>query len=84
MNIQLSNNGHKLGRCVEDSRFQINSAQISATHCHIYKASASKFYVNDTRFAAQITVPHFTTSFTQFVSNPYMFLIFLYYGIHIT
>ncbi|XP_078154200.1 uncharacterized protein LOC144549372 isoform X3 [Carex rostrata] len=47
MNIQLSSNGHKIGRCVEDSRFQINSAQISATHCHIYKTPASKFYVND-------------------------------------
>ncbi|KAF3321296.1 FHA domain-containing protein [Carex littledalei] len=47
MNIQLSWNGHRIGRSVEDSRFQINCPKISATHCHIYKAPGSKVYVND-------------------------------------
>ncbi|XP_050386769.1 uncharacterized protein LOC126803064 isoform X2 [Argentina anserina] len=37
INMLLTTNEHKLGRSVEDKRFQIESSAISANHCKIYK-----------------------------------------------
>ncbi|KAJ3690418.1 hypothetical protein LUZ61_019582 [Rhynchospora tenuis] len=54
INIRLSLDEHRIGRCVNDVRFQINSLKISASHCWIYREKASagsnivKAFVKDT------------------------------------
>lgn len=37
MNILLNGDEHCLGRCVEDTRFQISVIAISANHCKIFR-----------------------------------------------
>lgn len=37
INMLLTSNEHRIGRCVDDKRFQIDSNAISANHCKIYR-----------------------------------------------
>ncbi|KAJ3682072.1 hypothetical protein LUZ60_014645 [Juncus effusus] len=48
MNMILTLNEHKIGRCVQDSKFKIAAIAISATHCRIYRdISSNQVYIKD-------------------------------------
>lgn len=37
INIILSRDNHRIGRCVEDTRFQIGEITVSGKHCRIFR-----------------------------------------------
>ncbi|WOL06280.1 hypothetical protein Cni_G15012 [Canna indica] len=56
MNILLSGDEHCLGRCVEDTRFQISTMAISSNHCKIFR---DKVAVADAELDPNASVPVF-------------------------
>ncbi|XP_072988706.1 uncharacterized protein [Typha latifolia] len=56
MNILLSSDEHCLGRCVEDTRFQIAAIAVSANHCRIFRDSVA---VGDGELDPTLPVPVF-------------------------
>lgn len=55
INMLLTSNEHRIGRCVDDKRFQIDSNAISANHCKIYRKKVDEdmkcasVFLKDTR-----------------------------------